>query len=95
MTRLKLNNEFAMAVERYDKRARLIVYKNGAEDVCRKESFRNLERFILSDSGHAFKGRLQLQKTCEGVEVLVKGETLGSMAANVFLGYLARIKNNG
>ncbi|HEY4322735.1 MAG TPA: hypothetical protein VGN20_02085 [Mucilaginibacter sp.] len=93
MIALKLNNEFSFAIERCEKRARLIVYKNGLEDVCRKETFGNLQRFILADQGHLFKGRLQLDKNEGNIKVEVKGELIGIINNDDFGDFLEDVKN--
>jgi len=46
MTVFKLDDELSFTIECCEKRARLIVYKNGREDVCRKETFGKLKRFL-------------------------------------------------
>ncbi|MBW4891304.1 hypothetical protein KXQ82_16370 [Mucilaginibacter sp. HMF5004] len=73
---LSLNNTFA--IEPYTKLCvRLIVFKNGEEYVCRKESIYKLKQFLALDEGRAFKGRLQLVKRGDIIAVEVKGEVLG------------------
>jgi hypothetical protein len=91
MTMFKLDDELSFAIERCEKRARLIVYKNGVENVCRKETFGNLKRFVESNRGHIFKGRLQLNKNGESVGVEVKGKLIGIIKAEEFLGCLKEV----
>ena len=74
---IKLDNDHSFAVELSGKKARLIVYKGGVENVCRKESLKNIKEFIQSGGNHLFKGRLQLQKNTKGTGVIVKGEMIG------------------
>jgi hypothetical protein len=94
MTPLKLNDGFSFAIEHHERRARLIVYKNGLEDVCRKETFGSLRRFITADQGHLFKGRLQLDKDGENIAFKVKGGLVGMVKVNVFGGYLEEVEKN-
>ncbi len=93
MTPVKLDNEFSFAIEQHEKRARLIVFKNGVENVCRRETFKNLERFTLSDSERIFKGRLQLYKNNGEIVIEVKGKIAGKMTTEDFRSYLEKVKN--
>jgi hypothetical protein len=95
MTVFKLDDELSFAIERSEKRARLIVYKNGVENVCRKETFGNLNRFILLDEGHLFKGRLQLNKDNTGIGIEVKGKLMGTIKTEEFLSCLKEAKSIG
>ena len=70
-----------------------MVYKDGVENVCRKESFKSLERFIWSDEQKMFKERLQLDKYREEIDVVVKGKIAGKMKVEDFAGFLENIKN--
>jgi hypothetical protein len=81
MKPLLLKDSTYLSIESYEKRVRLIVSSDQAELVCRKESFKNLEQFLQSPQQHIFKGRLQLYKNGDEVQVNVKGETLGTVAA--------------
>ncbi|HEY2581840.1 MAG TPA: hypothetical protein VGI43_08540 [Mucilaginibacter sp.] len=90
MIALKLNSEFSFAIEHCEKQARLIVYKNGLEDVCRKETFGNLQRFIETERGRLFKGRLRLDKYNGVIEV--KGELVGIIKTGDFSHYLKDAK---
>lgn len=92
MTLLKLGGPFTFGIERDEKRARLIVYNNGAEEVCRKELFSNLERFIRGDETRLFKGRLKLIKKDGHIGIEVKGEMTGMIGADDLLNYLAKAK---
>ena len=93
MTLLKLEHGFSFAIEPYEKRVRLIVYKDSVENVCRRESFKNLGRFILSDDEKLFKGRLQLYNNSEEIVIEVKGEIAGKMTIEDFTSYLEKVKN--
>ena len=69
----------------------LIVYKNGIENVCRKETLGNLKRFIQLDDSHLFKGRLQLNKNDGNVGVEVNGKLIGIIKTEDFLRCLKEV----
>ena len=92
MTLLKLNNEFALTIEHAQKKVRLVVYKNGVENVCRRETIGHLEHFILSDEERIFKGRLQLCKNGDSLNIEVKGDTIGTVKFNDFINFLEQAK---
>ena len=80
MTTIPLSHNYTFAIKPYEKlRVRLIVYKKGEVYVCRKESLFKLKQFLALDDGRAFKGRLQLVKHGDVVDVEVKGELVGSI----------------
>lgn len=81
MTTIPLSPIYTLGIEPYQKlRLRLIVFKNGEEYVCRKESIYKLKQFLALTEGRAFKGRLQLLKDGDVVGVEVKGEVVGVVA---------------
>jgi hypothetical protein len=82
---LKLGENQSLAIEISGRLARLIVYNQGVENVCRKERTKTLRDFLQSDEGHLFKGRLQLQKSAGEINVLVKGELAGSIRNEEFV----------
>jgi hypothetical protein len=92
MPRIKLENDLQFAIERYEKRARLIVYKGKVENVCRKDTFKNLMQFIQSGEEHLFKGRLQLHKNSTAIDIIVKGKSAGSINTDDFMNYLKHVK---
>jgi len=78
---IPLTPTYSLGIAHYQKlRVRLIVFKNGEEYVCRKESIYKLKQFLALDEGRAFKGRLQLVKDGDGIVVEVKGEVVGVVA---------------
>ena len=82
MSPIPLFPNYTLAIEPYEKlRVRLIVFKNGEEYVCRKESQYKLKQFLALDEGRAFKGRLQLVKCGDNISIEVKGEVLGIVTA--------------
>lgn len=86
------NNGLCFGIENPGKRARIIVYKDGVENVCRMESVKNLEHFIRSNEKRIFKGRLQLHKNPAEIEVEVKGKIGGKIKIEDFTNYLEMIK---
>lgn len=89
---LPLSHNYALSIEPYEKlRLRLIVYKNGEEYVCRKESLYNLKQFLSTDECRAFKGRLQLLKLGDDIGVEVKGQQVGMLSKADIQHYLDKI----
>ena len=86
MQPFKLNNNHTLAVEPYKNRLRLVVFKDDAEIVCRKEAPGRLKRFLLGDEERLLKGRLQLVKTAVGIGIEVKGEIVGEVLITSFKG---------
>lgn len=84
MLNFSLNAPYAIGMEWSENRIRLIVYKDGGEFVCRKESLSVLEGFMEVYEGRMFKGRLQLYKEAECIHVQVKGEVVGTLGLNDF-----------
>lgn len=86
MSPIHLSQNYALGIERYEKlRLLLIVYKNGEEYVCRKESLYKLKQFLSADEGRAFKGRLQLLTHGDDIAVEVKGELIGNISKAALL----------
>jgi hypothetical protein len=85
MNSLKLNAPFSLGIEIDKKRARLIVYNNGVEEVCRKEYLNKFTRFISSEDERLFKGRLQLFKHEGGIGIEVKGKYAGTIKPEYLL----------
>lgn len=89
MSHIPLSTNYSLGIEPYEKlRLRLIVYKNGEEYVCRKESLYKLKQFLNADEGRAFKGRLQLLKHGDDIAVEVNGELLGKISKAALLANL-------
>ena len=74
---INISNGLSLSVGKAGKKLRLIVYTNGVENVCRKESARRLSGFIISNEQKLFNSRLQLIKNSEHIVVQVKGEIAG------------------
>jgi len=91
MDPISLSTGHSFAIERYEKRLRLIVYKNGEEYVCRKESRKLFNDFLNANEAKAFKGRLQLSKHNNDITVEVKGEVIGMVSAADMKNYLTML----
>src|SRR5476651_309872 len=77
---LLLHPNYRLGIEHYAPlRVRLIIYKSGEVYVCRKESIYKLKQFLALGEGRAFKGRLQLVKHGDVIDVEVKGKAVGSV----------------
>ena len=92
MKPIPLNHNLQFAIENQGNKARLIVYKDGVENVCRKEAFRKLHNFVTSDEKTLFGGRLRLHKNMEGIAIEVKGKIEGVVKTDDFLKYLSEVK---
>ena len=92
MHTIKINNGLTLGIERVEKKVRLVVLDRKTELACRKETFSNLHKFIAAEDAHAFKGRLQLFKHRDIINVEVKGEKLGAIAVHTFDKCLAKLK---
>jgi hypothetical protein len=81
-TAFPLQQGILFHIELYENRLRLVIRKDGEEWICRKESFRNLYAFLKTEDSRLFKGRLQLVKQQQQVQIIAKGTAIGSMAAD-------------
>jgi|GEM_PF-460786 len=92
METIKLKENYTFAIEPQVKRLRLVVYQSGVEKVCRLETRKKLEKFLLSDENHLFKGRLQLVKNARETAVVVKGKPVGKIINAEFIKILRNIE---
>jgi hypothetical protein len=95
MIPVKLTETVHFYIEPSENQVRLVVIKNGVEWVCRKESYRNLTRFLKTESGRIFKGRLQLILGSGEVEIEVKGTKVGVLPADYLRQQLSLLKPSG
>ena len=91
---LKINNNVSFGIERDEKKVRLVVFDKEEELACRKETVTNLMRFIESGEAHIFKGRLQLYKKSELIEIQLQRKKLGSVSAGNFEKCLSHLIEN-
>lgn len=73
---ISLNNNFKLSFEKLPHTIRLIVSKNNNDWVCRKEKLINLLAFAEVNKDYLFKGRLQLFKSDDRIDVQVKSKSL-------------------
>jgi hypothetical protein len=88
MGSIGLSNGFALRIEPYNHKIRVIVLLNNEEYVCRIALLPKLLDFAAAKEAHAFKGRLQLYKEAGLINVLAKGEVAGIIEENTFINYL-------
>ena len=85
---LHLSPTYEFAIDQDAGKKRLIIFKDGYEFVCRKESPAKLHEFLISDFAHLFKGQLQLIKTKSSIYFQVKGEVVGEISSGQFQQFL-------
>lgn len=88
MGSIDLSNGFALRIEPYNDKVRVIVLLNNEEYVCRIALLPKLLDFAAAKEAHVFKGRLQLYKEAGLINVLAKGEVAGIIEENTFINYL-------
>ena len=81
MIQFQLTQSHKLIIENNDHRIRLIIIENEKEAACRKEKLRKLEQFILLSEGGIFKGRIQLLKQGNRIDILMKNIHIGSIQA--------------
>lgn len=86
--RTYLTDNYSFGVENLGNRYRLVVHNNEKELACRKEKRNILLNFLSETSGHLFRGRLQLKKEQEVIQVYLKGECIGSLTSTQMEKYL-------
>ncbi|RZK58094.1 MAG: hypothetical protein EOO87_01175 [Pedobacter sp.] len=90
MQQLILNSKHVLVFEPSGSKIRIVVLEEGIESVCRKETLKNLKRFLTSKETKIFKGRLQLHKVNDAVEIIVKDKPI----AIISTASLEKILNN-
>lgn len=84
MKQIVLNHHYMLSAEPDGKKVRLIVSMANVEVVCRKETLKNLTSFLKETEAKIFKGRLQLHKQEDVIEVIVKKERIAVISAMEF-----------
>jgi hypothetical protein len=84
MDRINLSDQLSFSVEQEERRLRLIVFNGDVELVCHKADRAKIQRFIMADKSHLFKGRLQLDKTRNHISISVKGQIAGVIGLSEF-----------
>jgi hypothetical protein len=72
MTPIQLADNLRFGIEHYEKRTRLIVYKEGVENVCRRKPLETSDALFYRMKTHLFTGRLQLHKDATGIGIKLK-----------------------
>ena len=84
MHQIILNEKYTLSFEQSGKKIRLIISAADEELVCRKETLKNLKNFLLKDQFRLFKGRLQLNKLNDIIEVIMKNKPIAIVSAGNF-----------
>lgn len=92
MDMISLSNDFNLSFEKLPHAIRLIVSKNNEEWACRKEKLKNLFSFLETDKEHIFKGRLQLFKQYDRIDIQVKNIVIGTVSKESFEKTLKKLK---
>ncbi|HVW97966.1 MAG TPA: hypothetical protein VHA56_18490 [Mucilaginibacter sp.] len=79
-----LNGDYSFNIENHDGKLRLVVCYGGVENVCHKTTSKNIAKFLQQSEDHLFKGRLQLHKKNELIEIFVKGHKVGEIPSSYF-----------
>lgn len=77
MKTLQLTNTLSLLLVPDNKKVRLVITDNHVEVACRKETPRNLIRFLESDEYSLFKGRLRLYKRDNDIIITLKEQITG------------------
>ena len=84
MQRIALNDRLTLSFEPFGKKVRLIVATKDQELACRKETIKNLLSFLKLGETNIFKGRLQLNKHGEVIELNVKNKPIALVSSKDF-----------
>lgn len=88
------NPLYDFKVEPYQKKVRLIILKEGIELACRKENIKPIYKFIEGADATMFKGRLQLEKRKNTINLLFKKEKVFSIKTSNLLVMLEAATHN-
>lgn len=84
MNILTLNGGLLLHIETGDKKLRLVISNGTTEMACRKVTPAILLQFLSSTNQNLFKGRLQLFKDTDAVNIVLKGTPVGIIPIPVF-----------
>lgn len=76
-----LNEKYTLSFQQLGKKIRLTISEGDKELVCRKETLKNLDDFLLKEEIGIFKGRLQLYKHKAIIEVIMKGKPIAILSS--------------
>ncbi|MNK17137.1 hypothetical protein D3C87_353210 [compost metagenome] len=91
MKSIGLNNNLIFSIEPLVNSVRLIVSEVDHEIACRKETIKNLNSFLESDNEKIFKGRLQLSKLDQDIEVIINKIPIGKIPLYSFSQLLNKV----
>lgn len=92
MENIILNDNLKLSFEKLPNIIRLVVSKDNEEWVCRKEKLKNLFSFLEFQQRRLFKGRLQLIKFDDKIEIQVKNKCVSSFSALLLEQTLNKLK---
>lgn len=81
---LILNEQLILAFEPFGKSVRLVLSAGNEELVCRKETIKKLQAFLKLEENHIFKGRLQLDKHGDIIELQLKNKPTALVSVKDF-----------
>lgn len=84
MQQLILSDKLILSFELLDRKVRLIISELDTELACRKETVKNLRQFLIADETKVFKGRLQLHKYNEVIEVILNNKPVAAISTKDF-----------
>ena len=67
-----------------NQKIRLSLNDGGDDLACRRETYSKLQHFINGDDRQLFKGRLQLCKDADKINILFKGQPMGKLSTSNF-----------
>ena len=94
MQRIILNEKYTLSFEPLGNRVRLIILEVDVELVCRKETIKNLTNFLLKNEEKIFKGRLQLYKHQNIIEVILKGKPIAIFSVKKLIAVLNNLRQS-
>lgn len=94
MYQIELKKDYVLGLELQLSSIKLVVYKNGIKQGCRKERIKPLKYFLINQQTELFKGRLRLYKKRSDIIVKFKDQLIGSVYAKEFERVLDEMSNN-
>ena len=85
-----LNHTTELSIEPDNKKVRLVIYQDAEEWVCRKENISRIKEFLVQQEARLFKGRLQLHKIDQQINIEVKGDVIGCINVDHFISMLQK-----
>lgn len=84
------DTDWQLALEKWNDKLRIIILKHQEEMACRKETKKNLEKFIQSEGDILFKGRIQFVSEIDTIHIYLKKIGIGTITKADFSSLLAR-----